>query len=269
MPTLDGLENRLQSLLEVHLLKYLPGYKTEDKVIQQLAASMQGNLKEKEGIVQAPNVYLVVAHPSTLTLWNAEARLLEEMANALVTAGDEAGFQFTCRPTVTTAADTSLPAGELHVIASFRNETVGETLGMPAETKEEVESGKVPSNAFLIMGGTQVIPLDQSVMNIGRRLDNQIIVDDPRVSRTHAQLRVVKDRFVLFDLNSTGGTFVNGERINQSVLYPGDVISLAGIALVFGQELPGERSASDSQTQPRSPVSGERATAILSKDKYR
>jgi pSer/pThr/pTyr-binding forkhead associated (FHA) protein len=45
----------------------------------------------------------------------------------------------------------------------------------------------------------------------------------------------------LFDLNSTGGTFVNGQRTSQTVLYPGDVISLAGVALIFGQDNPPPR----------------------------
>jgi pSer/pThr/pTyr-binding forkhead associated (FHA) protein len=51
-----------------------------------------------------------------------------------------------------------------------------------------------------------------------------IVIDDPRVSRNHAQLRDT-GRFVLFDLNSTGGP-QNGQRTSQTVLYPGDVISL-------------------------------------------
>jgi pSer/pThr/pTyr-binding forkhead associated (FHA) protein len=41
---------------------------------------------------------------------------------------------------------------------------------------------------------------------------------------------------MIFDLNSTGGTFVNGKRVTQSMLYPGDVISLAGVPLIYGQE---------------------------------
>ena len=267
MPALDELESRLQSLLEVHLLKYLPGYKTEDKVIQRLATAMQANLKGQDGVNQAPNVYVVVAHPTTLSQWHTESRLLEELANALLTTGNEAGFQFTSRPTVTTAADTSLPVGEVRVIASFRNEAVAETLGMPVETQADVDAEKIPGNAFFILGGAKIIPLDQIIMNIGRRLGNQIVIDDPRVSRTHAQLRVLKSRFVLFDLNSTGGTFVNGQRINKSVLYPGDIISLAGITLVFGQDLPSERFTGDIKTQPGSAASSDRLTAIFSKTK--
>ncbi|HEU0294239.1 MAG TPA: FHA domain-containing protein [Anaerolineales bacterium] len=96
----------------------------------------------------------------------------------------------------------------------------------------------VPENAFLIIEGLKIHPLKESVINIGRRLENQIVIDDPRISRNHAQLRVIKGHFVLFDLNSTGGTYLNGQRTSQTVLYPGDVISLAGVTLVFGQDIP-------------------------------
>jgi len=119
-----------------------------------------------------------------------------------------------------------------------------------------------PQNAFLIVDGVKVFPLKQSVINIGRRLDNQLVIDDPRISRNHAQLRAIKGRFVIFDLNSTGGTFVNGQRTSQSVMYPGDVISLAGVPLVYGQDNPPPRPDL-AETNPLNQASAERKTAYL------
>lgn len=266
MATLDEFESRLQSLLEVHLLKYLPGYKIEDGIAQRLAAAMNGHVKKQDGTTQAPNIYMIVAHPSTLTRWHSNPRLFEELANALYTAGNEAGFKFLSHPTVTTTADTNMSVTDLRILVSFSGQPVGQTQGMPPEAQAAQAQEKLPSNAFLIIGGTQIVPLNRSVINIGRRLDNHIVIDDPRVSRAHAQLRLVKDHFVLFDLNSSGGTFVNGERTNQSVLYPGDVISLAGITLIFGQDVPTGRANSDGQTEPGSPISADRPTAIIKKE---
>ncbi len=90
----------------------------------------------------------------------------------------------------------------------------------------------------------RIIPLDRSVINIGRRPDNQMVIDDPRVSRVHSQLRAIKGRYVIFDLDSAGGTFVNSQRISQYTLLPGDVISLAGFPMVYGQD-----TAEPGQTQ--------------------
>jgi hypothetical protein len=267
MATLDEFESHLQSLLEVHLLKHLPGYKAVDGIAQQLATTMHAHLREENGATQAPNIYVIVGQPSTLTRWHARPRLLKELANTLYIAGMDAGFFFSTRPTVTTTDDMSIPAGELRVLASFSQESVGETLGINSGMKPGSTTGKIPSNAFLIVGGNQIVPLNRSVINIGRRLDNHIVIDDPRVSRVHAQLRIVRERFVIFDLNSSGGTFVNGERTDQSVLYPGDVISLAGVTVIFGQDLATGRLTNRGQTEPGPAFSGDRTTAVLEKNK--
>ena len=73
-------------------------------------------------------------------------------------------------------------------------------------------------------------------MNIGRRQDNDVVIEDARVSRSHAQLRKVHDGYVIFDLNSSGGTFVNGLRITQQTLKAGDVISMAGVGVIYGED---------------------------------
>ena len=106
---------------------------------------------------------------------------------------------------------------------------------------EEIPS--VPPNAFFLIEGVKVYPLVKEVINIGRRIENDLVIDDPRVSRRHAQLRAIQEQghFVLIDLNSTGGTFVNGHRISQSILYPRDLISLGGVLLIFNQDDPPPR----------------------------
>jgi pSer/pThr/pTyr-binding forkhead associated (FHA) protein len=91
------------------------------------------------------------------------------------------------------------------------------------------------------------------VVNIGRRPDNNLVIDDPSVSRVHAQLRAIRGQMVLFDLESTGGTYVNGQRVASSILYPGDVISLAHTQLVYGQDAPRSLDDSPGYTRP-SPV---------------
>jgi pSer/pThr/pTyr-binding forkhead associated (FHA) protein len=105
-------------------------------------------------------------------------------------------------------------------------------------------------NAFLIVNGTETFPLTGSVVNIGRRETNQLVINDPRVSRNHAQLRAVHGVYILFDLNSTGGTYVNGMRVYQQNLQAGDVISLAGVALVYGEDTTNLNPPGDGDTSP-------------------
>ncbi len=94
MATLDEFESRLQSLLEVHLLKYLPGYKVEDGIAQRLATAMHSHIKKQNGISQAPNIYMIVAHPSTLTRWHSDPRLFDELANVLFPWEMKRAFNF-------------------------------------------------------------------------------------------------------------------------------------------------------------------------------
>jgi hypothetical protein len=260
---LQELEARLQSLIEVDLLNLLPGRKVEDVIVQQLAAAIRLNATtvQEDGSAVAPNIYTLVVHPSEAAKWQ-DRQLLAILLHSIVTVTQEAGFRITISPTITIATDEELSLNDARVVASHRIEPMAETNANPLDAGKPEEQSKMPDNAFLIVEGVKVFPLKQPVINIGRRLDNQLVIDDPRVSRNHAQLRAIKGRFVVFDLNSTGGTFVNGQRASQTVLYPGDVISLAGVALIFGQDNPPPRPDLK-ETSPLSQATTERPTAIL------
>ena len=237
---LEQLEANLQKLVEINLAGMLPGIKLEDRVIQNLAAAIRENIvQEKNDGLLAPNVFTLIVSTDTSPMWK-EQRTIDTLKNIITTAGREAGLKFVGQPVINISTDDTYSPDEVRVIATHRLEPVAETHGMQNTISgiSAEESAGVPENAFLIVEGVKVFPLNESVVNIGRRLENQLVIDDPRVSRNHAQLRSIKGRFVLFDLNSTGGTFVNGQRTSQTVLYPGDVISLAGVALIFGQDNP-------------------------------
>ena len=261
---LEQLEARLQALIEVRLVSALPGFQIEDLVVQKLASSMKENLVEKNGINVAPNVYTLVCHPASVEKWR-DARLLETIINSLKIVGSEAGLEFAASPTISINTKDDVPADSITIIASHQVEAAPDTIGMtPASSISNTAPESFPESAFLIIDGVKVFPLKMPVVNIGRRLDNQLVIDDPRISRNHSQLRVIKGRFVIFDLNSTGGTFVNGQRTNQSVLYPGDVISLAGVPLVFGQDNPPPRPDL-ADTSPLNSATADRPTAFLRK----
>jgi pSer/pThr/pTyr-binding forkhead associated (FHA) protein len=104
---------------------------------------------------------------------------------------------------------------------------------------EEIEP--IPPNAFFVIDGVKFYPLAKPIINIGRRLENDLVIDDPRVSRNHAQLRAIEGNYVLFDLSSTGGTFVNGNRVTQTIIYPNDSISLGGVIVTYYQDNPPPR----------------------------
>jgi pSer/pThr/pTyr-binding forkhead associated (FHA) protein len=81
----------------------------------------------------------------------------------------------------------------------------------------------------------KVYPLDKNELFIGRDLSNDIVINDPEISRRHARLFTQGNTYVLEDLGSTNGSFVNGQRlVGPNVLRPGDVITFGErMSLVF------------------------------------
>src|SRR6185503_6612477 len=266
MLRLDQLEAKIQKLVEDQLAGILPGLKMEDRVIQRLATAVKENIvQQKDDRAIAPNVFTLIVATDSSPMWK-EQSTIETLKNIITTASRDVGLKFVTQPTIVITTDDQFSAEEIKVVASHRLEPVADTQGMHMSTmnEEPEESDNIPENAFLIIEGVKVHPLNEAVVNIGRRLENQLVIDDPRVSRNHAQLRAIKGRFVLFDLNSTGGTFVNGQRTSQTVLYPGDVISLAGVALIFGQDNPPPRLDLNDTSRDESELgASERPTATV------
>ena len=77
------------------------------------------------------------------------------------------------------------------------------------------------------------IPIDQMPLRIGRHEDNELCINDELASREHALIERVKSEqnesisnYVVRDLNSTNGTFVNHEQITAHLLVEGDMIRI-------------------------------------------
>jgi ABC-type multidrug transport system ATPase subunit/pSer/pThr/pTyr-binding forkhead associated (FHA) protein len=77
------------------------------------------------------------------------------------------------------------------------------------------------------------VELTADVMSVGRDKANRIQLDHPTVSARHAELRKTAAGFEIADLQSTNGTFVNGQRITRQLLKPRDRISLGAVQFIF------------------------------------
>ena len=129
----------------------------------------------------------------------------------------------------------------------FRTIMVGSALGahlsrlglppVPASPPGNIaDSGRVaaqppsyvlpPPPPSLMRSDGAELPLEADVLNMGRAPDNHIVVNDRRVSRRHAVLKREGTNYVLEDLGTPNGTFVNDQRIQRQVLAPGDAIRL-------------------------------------------
>jgi len=107
---------------------------------------------------------------------------------------------------------------------------------------------------FLIIN-RQIIPLTKSVITLGRQLGNDIVFHEDFLSRFHAAIVYENEKYVLYDQDSTSGTFVNGRQIDRCVLNSGDLISLANIHIMFVNNSPkiARKSTGTTQSLHKSP----------------
>lgn len=70
-------------------------------------------------------------------------------------------------------------------------------------------------------------------MIFGRHTEAGIFIPDVKASRSHAKLTLAGDEFLLFDLDSTNGTYVNGSLTKQTRLRHGDVIKIGATEIMF------------------------------------
>ncbi len=90
------------------------------------------------------------------------------------------------------------------------------------------------SRLILVTDGRETsFPLAGDTYTLGRHKNNDIAVSDPKVSSFHARIDRSSDGFVLVDLNSRNGTFVNGQRIESGLLKTGDEVRLGTARLLY------------------------------------
>src|SRR5579884_1974608 len=85
-----------------------------------------------------------------------------------------------------------------------------------------VTSGVFPSLIFVHGGEQRTLHLDHTPFTIGRKMDKDLVIGDPRVSRDHALLVSENGSFFVQDQGSKHGTFVNGERVERKELERND-----------------------------------------------
>lgn len=89
-------------------------------------------------------------------------------------------------------------------------------------SSSESGSGVFPTLVFVQGNEQRTINLDHSPFTVGRKVDKDLVIADPRVSRDHAIIVTENGRFQVVDQGSKHGTFVNGERVQRQALEKND-----------------------------------------------
>jgi hypothetical protein len=145
----------------------------------------------------------------------------------------------------TRMGDVKSPAAPAAVSVEFHS---GIRSRSPEDDTKEIVSrkavqylGKGPrvtvSRLILLKDGTETsFPLTRDTYTIGRHRNNDIVISDPKVSSFHARIDRTSEGFVLVDLKSRNGSFVNGKRMEQGPLKTGDEVRMGTARLVYKVE---------------------------------
>jgi phosphoserine phosphatase RsbU/P len=104
---------------------------------------------------------------------------------------------------------------------------------IPGATTKAAASGAFPRLVFVQGSDERTLTLDHTPFTIGRKLDKDLVIADPRVSRDHASIISENGEFTLLDEGSKHGTFVNGNRVRRGTLKTGDRLEFGGLGAAY------------------------------------
>lgn len=251
-----GRLNRLEKLIEQFVEEPFVRLFSDRLMPQEVARRLVQALEDAEslaedGMFDVPGRYTIHLHPLDLqALLRDHPNLDTQLQRELQTIADTMGVRLCETPEIHLRADSTLVQQSIRISPVVTPvPQLDHTRDLDVKQMQKLLDQQAQSPcAYLIISGQQTVDLKQPIIRIGRAYDNDIILEDRRVSRYHAQLHQRYGRFLLHDLDSTGGTTVNGFPIQEIVLHAGDTISFSGVDIIYAEDKPVCRQ-SDGSTQ--------------------
>lgn len=213
---LKGFEHRLERLVEGTFSKaFRSGVEPVEIGRKIVRAVDAGRTLGVSGRAVVPNDIVVYLSPTDLDQFQSYADVLaRDLAEATRAHAKEEGYTFLGAVSVALAEDEALRTGDVDVVAEIA----------------EGEGGRVGS--LLLPDGARV-PLGDEPAIIGRLPECAVTLNDPKISRHHAEVRPYGDGFLVADLGSMNGTTVNGVAIREQVLADGDALGVGSTTIRF------------------------------------
>jgi len=232
---LSKFEELARQLVEGSFKRLFGGQIESLEVATQLARVVE----DMKGDAQIANQFHIQLHPADYDALMAQnPALSDELSDYLLELSRQAALSMSVRPTVILEADLALPAHEIRISTHLLDKSKADTTQVHQLKDvgiQEILAALYAVDAYLIVGGRRHIGLDKPITLIGRRMDNDIVLDSAGTSRRHAQIRWRYGRFILYDLSNRRRTFVNGQSVKEHVLQAGDVITLGEVMLIYGE----------------------------------
>jgi hypothetical protein len=252
MSMLRNLEAKLGGLVEGAFGRAFRTSVQPVELAHKLAKEMEDNQMVSVSRVYVPNHYRVFLSPKDREQFASyEPALRKELSDYLLEHARQESFALSTRPQVEFHTDERLDLGEFGIQAQ---------LLAPPEEEQKPDSPAAPAPSAGDFGHTMVYSPDREARRldpaldrrqallvgegrrnvlggsrvvVGRSREADIVLADPNVSRRHAELRRDESGWQVVDLGSTNGIKVNGRRVDQAGLSPGDQITIGVTDLTF------------------------------------
>ena len=214
---LKRIEQKLEKLVEGTFTRAFP---SSVKPIE-LGKRVRRVLEDKktigvQGQIIIPNRYVISLSLKDLeNIESIQESIQREISSSIRDHANDENYHFQGTLTVEIFSNSSLKTGSIEVDGLF-----------------EENKGGFPPGSLINENGERLIITEQK-LSIGRDKESTMQVVDVEVSRNHAEIRLLNTSFVLIDLQSTNGTFVNGQRVQEHTLQNFDQIKIGSTILLF------------------------------------
>lgn len=226
MGLVDDFERRLERAVEGAVSKAFGGDIEPAEIGRRLVREMQDGRSVSVGAVYVPNDYTVrLAEQDHSRFEGLMPTLSTEFIALLKHNAGQRRWRLPGAVDVRFTVDGSLKPGKLEVDA------------LHLATPDWVEPPQDP-RILVELASDRKIRLEAPECTLGRSSSCTVPIDDPNASRTHAQIEQREQDWWIVDLDSTNGTLVNGSRVKQRRLTPGDRITIGASEFEFREPEP-------------------------------
>lgn len=258
MSVINKFEAMMQGVVEGSFGRVFRSRLQPVELSSKLARAMDGNLQLMQDRRIAPNLYDIYLSPRDYAEFRAtEGQVIPMLSAGLIAVARERNYTLNSRPILRFHEDPGMVTGQTRLEAQILDVralpqdgqqqaadgagALDETRSIsPAEAKElarRTAEAEQVAPAWLTLNRPargKPMQITKPVIHLGRHLSNDVVVNDKRVSRYHAELRYEHGQFVFYDLGSTNGVGVNGVLTHQPVpLKNNDLISIGSHEFIF------------------------------------
>ena len=253
MSVLRNLEAKIEGLVGGAFSRAFKSRVQPVEIARKLAKEMQDNQTVSISRTYVPNHYTVWLSPQDREQFEGyEDGVKKELSDYLLEHARNEGLALITRPSVEFKTDDRLALGEFGIQTALVGGPEGEEVPIEAgpsagdfghtmvyspdrEARPLTPPPGAERRALLVGEGKRSV-LSGSRVLIGRSRDCDITLEDPNASRRHAELRNEDGNWMVSDLGSTNGVKVNGRRVQEAVLQPGDELAFGLARLRFELE---------------------------------